>query len=37
MKEFCDSEYSQKMGDAPGKRNWDTFACIIYLEEEYYQ
>jgi len=36
MKEVCDSEYSQKMGDTMGNRNWDTFIHVMYAEEEFY-
>ena len=36
MKEVRDDEYSQKMGDAMGLRNWDMFAKLKYPEEDYY-
>jgi len=36
MKEVRDGEYSQKMGDAMGPRNWDSFAKLKYPEEDYY-
>ncbi len=36
MKEVRDDEYSQKMGDAMGPRNWDMFAKPKYPEEDYY-
>ena len=34
-KKIHGSEYSHKMGDAASARNWDTFACVKYPEEEY--